>query len=71
MKAGDKAYIIENNSRIATVLITSIRGGMYTCKLPTGGAIRLNKNRFFETEEAAMAQLPKRNPKYKSPYEYL
>lgn len=70
MKPGDKAYILENNSRIVPVTISSVSGGLYTCKLPSGGAIRLNKNRIFATEEEATDHLPKRKPQYKSPYDY-
>ena len=71
MKPGDSAYIIENNNRIVPVRITSTCGGMYTCKLPTGGAIRLNKNRIYETEEEASAQLSSKNRAYKSSYDFL
>lgn len=70
MNPGEKAYIIENNSRVVPVTISSINGGMYTCKLPTGGAIRLNKSRIYESEENALEHVPKRKSRYKSPYDF-
>ena len=62
MNPGDTAYIIENNNRIVPGQIISTRGGMYTCKLPTGGGIRLNKGRIFLNEEEAKGYLALKRP---------
>lgn len=42
---------------------------MYTCKLPSGGAIRLSKKRFYQSEEEANRHKIKR-PIRRSPYDF-
>lgn len=44
-KAGDKAFIVENNNRIREVEVRSASGGMYRIKFPeTGGGIKLKES---------------------------
>ena len=69
MKPGDTAYIVENGNRITQVQIILIVGEMYTCKLPSGGAIRLSKKRFYQFEEEANRHKIKR-PIRRSPYDF-
>lgn len=71
MKKGDKAYILESNRIITPVTIIGISGGLYTCSLPSGGAIRLKRSRLYETEEEAQSHIPVEKPKYRSPYDYM
>lgn len=71
MKKGDKAYIIENNRIITPVKIIGIHGDLYTCGIPSGGAIRLKRSRMYETEDEARKHIPVEKPKYRSPYDYM
>lgn len=53
-KAGDKAFIVENNNRIREVEVRSASGGMYRIKFPeTGGGIKLKESRLFAAKEEA------------------
>lgn len=69
MKKGDLAYIIVSGFRIEEVKITNVAGNLYTVKFSTGGGIRLPRGRLYPTKEAAEAQLPKKLPHYKTPYD--
>lgn len=68
---GDKAYIIENNRIITPVTIIGIHGDLYTCGIPSGGAIRLKRSRLYETEEDARPHILVEKTKYRSPYDYM
>lgn len=71
MKPGDTAYIIENGNRVLEVQIFSVSGGMYTCKLPSGGAIRLKPGRLYPTEEEAINCIYQNRAKHRTPYDYM
>lgn len=79
MKIGDIKYIIESNAVATQVKITAIQGEFCTCKLPSGGAIRLRKSRLYASKEEAEADIPgfrrdkeeKKERPPRSPYEYL
>lgn len=67
MKKGDTAYILESNRIITPVTIMSVSSGMYTCRMPSGGAIRLKRKRIYETEEDARKHIRVEKRKYRSP----
>jgi hypothetical protein len=59
MKAGDQVYIVLNNAKVVTVVITAVSGNMYTLRiLDSNKAIRLPKHRLFKTEEEAWNTVP-------------
>lgn len=65
---GDTAWIVENGSKIAEVVIKNISGGFFTViKLQTKTALRLKEHRLFESEETAKATLPRP----KNPYDWM
>lgn len=49
----EKAYIVENGQHVLPVEIISVDGGLYTCRLPSGVAIRLKPGRVYKTEAEA------------------
>ena len=79
MKIGDIGYILENKAVVTKVTITATQGDFYTCKLLSGGAIRLRKSRLYASKEEAEADIPgfmrdkeeKKERPPRSPYEYL
>lgn len=71
MQKGDTAYIIISNARVEPVKVIRIEANLITVKLSSGGAIRVPRGRLYETEEAAAARLPRKNPpQYRSPYDF-
>lgn len=67
-KAGDAAYIIENNHRIRQVIIVRYAGGFYVVRFANKDAgIRLRENRLYPSEEAAKAALPPPDPPQRQP----
>lgn len=62
-KAGETAYIIENNHRIRQVIVKSYAGGFYVVRFTDRAAgIRLRENRLYPSEDAAKAALPPQDP---------
>lgn len=57
-KAGDRAFIIENHSHVAPVIIVRSYGDFYTVALG-GKGINLRASRLFGTREEAEKQLPR------------
>lgn len=71
MQRGDTAYIIISDAKVEPVRVIRLEGNLVTVKLSTGGAIRVPQGRLYDTEEAATAHLPRRNPpQYRSPYDF-
>lgn len=70
MKNGDKAYIIQSGQFVIPVEIISIYNNFYTCKLPSGGAIRLRKSRLYESENEAKDHILKHEIPY-NPWDYM
>lgn len=69
-KAGDKAFIVENNNRIREVEVRSASGGMYRIKFPeTGGGIKLKESRLFATKEEEKKSVY--GYRTKTPYDYM
>ena len=63
-KAGETAFIVENNHRIRQVIIKSYSGGFYVVRFADKEAgIRLRENRLYPSEDAAKAALPPDPPK--------
>lgn len=76
-KAGDKAYILENNRIIREVTIVRYSGGLYLIRFNSGGGIQVKEHRLFVSEEEAAANVPKPISKvdsqrkgFRSPYDY-
>ena len=77
VNVNDKAYILANNMYVREVYIANISGDYVTVRIGDG-AIRLRKNRVFETREEAEKQIPIRNHLYmpaeekhvKTPWDY-
>lgn len=57
MEKGDTVYIIVSNIRVEPVTIIRIESNLVTVKLSSGGAIRVPKDRLYETTDAAVAKL--------------
>lgn len=58
-KAGETAYIIENNHRIRQVIVKSYAGGFYVVRFTDKDAgACLRESRLYPSEDAAKAALP-------------
>ncbi|MBQ9021427.1 MAG: hypothetical protein IJ113_05385 [Eggerthellaceae bacterium] len=61
---GSMVYIVENNLRIRKAVVLKASVGLFTIQFEGGkGAIRVSRNRLFETEEAAQASIRKPKPR--------
>lgn len=73
-KAGDTAYIVENNRKIREVTIMRCSGGIYLIKFDNGGGIQVKEHRLFASQEEAEATLPdsreQKKSGFQSPYNY-
>lgn len=68
-KAGETAYIIENNCRVVEVMVKSFAAGFYIIQpVGTRKGIRLREGRLFTTQEEARATISHQAPS--SPYRY-
>lgn len=52
-KAGDTAYIVENNSNVRECSIVRSSGNLYIIRFPGGGGIQVKGHRLFATKEEA------------------
>lgn len=71
---GDTAYILESNRIVRKVTIGRCTAGMYLIRFENGGGIQVKEHRLFETEEAALDAIPKKDDKPKrsrTPYDYM
>ena len=58
-KAGDRAYIVENNRNIAEVVIVKVAAGFATVRFAKGaGGTRVRESRLFATQLEAEKSLP-------------
>ena len=65
-KAGETAYIIENNHRIRQVIVKSYAGGFYVVRFTDKDAgARLRESRLYPSEDTAKAALPPPEPPQK------
>lgn len=58
-KAGDKAYIVENNRNIRECTVVRGSGNLFIIKLNNGGGIQVKGHRLFATHEEAENNVPK------------
>lgn len=69
LEPGTEAYIIENNMKVAKIIIKKYAGGFYTVQMADGsGGTRLREHRIYRTEEEAAATLPKKEKKPSVPF---
>jgi len=75
-KAGDTAYIVENNRNVRECTIVRNNGNLYVIRFPGGGGIQVKGHRLFATKEEAEDSVPqlkqerKQQTGYRSPYDY-
>lgn len=53
LKKGERAFLLENNRNVVQVEISDCYGGIYTVRLPGGGASKVKAHRLFATPEEA------------------
>mgnify|MGYP000122561759 CR=1 FL=1 len=59
-KTGDRAFMLENNRNVHQVTILNCFGGIYTVRLPGGGASKVKAHRLFATPEEAHESMHRR-----------
>lgn len=79
-KAGDKAYIVENNRIVRQCTVVKVSAGnLIVIRFDNGGGIQVSKKRLFPTKEAAEESVPRlkkivqnipQQRGYRSPYDY-
>ena len=75
-KAGDKAYIIENNRIVRQCTVVRVSAGMYLIRFENGGGIQVKGHRLFISQEEAENSVQKLNEEklrqssFASPYDY-
>ena len=57
---GDTAFMLENNKDVQQVTILNCYGGIYTIRLPKGGASKVKAHRLFRTPEEALSSKQRR-----------
>lgn len=73
-KQGDTAYILESNRIVRKVTIGRYAAGMYLIRFENGGGIQVKEHRLYESEEAALDAIPKKEEKLqrsRTPYDYM
>ena len=59
-KAGDKAYIVENNRIVRQCTVVKVSAGnLIVIRFDNGGGIQVRKKRLFPTKEAAEESVPR------------
>lgn len=72
MVKGDKCWIIENGSRIASAEIISVSGNLVLIKTQSGKTLRLPKHRLYDSKEKAEGAIPNKNiTQKKTQYDYM
>ena len=75
-KAGDTAYIVENNRIVRECTIVRESENLYIIRFSSGGGIQVKGHRLFSSQEEAEDSVPqlkqerKQQTGYKSPYDY-
>ena len=57
-KAGDKAYIVENNRIVRQCTVVRVSAGMHLIRFENGGGIQVKGHRLFASWEAAENSIP-------------
>ena len=76
-KAGDKAYIVENNRIVRQCTVVRVSAGMHLIRFENGGGIQVKAHRLFATQEEAENSVPgvkkavEKRSGYRSPYDYM
>lgn len=76
-KAGDKAYIVENNRIVRQCTVIRVSAGMYLIRFENGGGIQIKGHRLFASQEDAENSVPRikksveKKSGYRSPYDYM
>ena len=60
LKTGDKAFVLEHNRDVKQVTVVNCFGGIYTIRMPHGGASKVKGHRLFRTPEEAMESRQRR-----------
>ena len=76
-KAGDKAYIVENNRIVHQCTVIRVSAGMYFIRFENGGGIQIKGHRLFASKEDAensvsgIKKSVEKKSGYRSPYDYM
>lgn len=76
-KAGDKAYIVENNRIVRQCTVVRVSAGMHLIRFENGGGIQVKGHRLFISQEEAENSVPgikktvEKKSGYRSPYDYM
>ena len=75
-KAGDKAYIVENNRIVRQCTVVRVSSGMHHIRFEKGGGIQVKRHRVFTSQEEAENSVPgvkkeKKSTGYRTPYDYM
>lgn len=75
-KAGDKAYIVENNRIVRQCTVVRVSSGMHLICFENGGGIQVKRHRLFTSQEEAENSVSgvkkeKKSTGYRSPYDYM
>ena len=75
-KAGDKAYIVENNRIVRQCTVVRVSAGMHLIRFENGGGIQGKGHRLVASQEEAENSVPgirkeKKTTGYRSPYDYM
>ena len=60
IRTGDSAFMLEHNRDVKQVTVLNCFGGIYTVRLPGGGASKVKSHRLFRTPEEAMQSRQRR-----------
>lgn len=75
-KAGDKAYIVENNRIVHQCTVVRVSAGMHLIRFENGGGIQVKGHRLFASQEETENSVPgikktiEKRSGYRSPYAY-
>ena len=76
-KAGDKAYIVENNRIVRQCTVVRVSADMHLIRFENGGGIQVKGHRLFTSQEEAENSVPgikktvEKKSAYRSPYDYM
>ena len=76
-KAGDEAYIVENNRIVRQCTVIRESAGMHIIRFENGGGIQVKEHRLFSSQEEAENSVPgikktaEKKSGYRSPYDYM
>lgn len=76
-KAGEKAYIVENNRIVRQCTVVRVSAGMHLIRFENGSGIQVKGHRLFTSQEEAEDSVPgvkkavEKRSGYRSPYDYM